>query len=85
MAIPSNHLSRKRVMASILVKCPHCQTESVCKKGFSPEGKQRYLCRNPACQRTFILNYTHKGCVPGIDKTIVDMAMNGSGIVELCW
>ena len=67
-------------MALISVSCPHCHDKNVCKMGFSSLGKQRYLCREAACQRSFILNYTHNGSIPGIDKKIIDMAMNGSGI-----
>ena len=67
-------------MATVKVTCPHCKTIEVCKKGFSPEGKQRYQCCNPECSRTFILDYERNGCVPGIHKKIIDMAMNGSGI-----
>ena len=67
-------------MAVVDVYCPHCHQKAVCKMGFTAARKQRYLCKNRACGRTFILNYSHNGCVPGIDQVIVDMAMNGSGI-----
>jgi transposase-like protein len=43
--------------------------------------KQRYLCQNQDCPRkTFILDYTYKGCLPKIKQQIIDMALNGSGI-----
>ena len=67
-------------MAVVDVYCPHCHQKTVCKMGFTAADKQRYLCKNADCGRTFILDYTHTGCTPGIDKLIVDMAMNGSGI-----
>jgi transposase-like protein len=31
------------------LKCPHCQSQQVVKKGFTVTGKQRYLCRS--CKR----------------------------------
>jgi insertion element IS1 protein InsB len=67
-------------MASVTVSCLYCHQAHVDKMGFSANGKQRYVCRNSNCRRTFILDYKHRGCIPGMDKTIVDMAMNGSGI-----
>ena len=51
------------------------------KNGKTPDGKQRFHCRNLACQRqTFLLEYTHKGFLPEVKTQIVDMARNGSGI-----
>jgi transposase-like protein len=36
---------------------------------------------NPACSgKTFKLTYRYAGCEPGIDKKIIDMAANASGI-----
>jgi transposase-like protein len=53
----------------------------VVKYGKTPDGKQRFHCRNLACQRqTFLLEYTKKGFLQEIKTQIVDMALNGSGI-----
>jgi insertion element IS1 protein InsB len=63
------------------VGCPTCQSPDVVKYGKTPDGKQRFHCRNRACQRqTFLLEYTHKGFLPDVKTQIVDMALNGSGI-----
>jgi len=53
----------------------------VVKYGKTPDGKQRFQCRNLACQRqTFLLVYTNKGFLPEVKTQIIDMALNGSGI-----
>lgn len=68
-------------MATIKVKCPLCHTTKVVKFGTSPEGKQRYQCKNVDCKKnTFLLEYTHKGYMPEIKQKIIEMALNGSGI-----
>lgn len=68
-------------MATIDVKCPYCQKTNVCKNGKCKNGEQRYLCKNPFCStKTFRLNYTYVGCTPGIERKIISLAINGSGI-----
>ena len=68
-------------MASIPVICPNCNSENVIKHGKSGEGKQRYRCLNSECTKnTFILDYSYQGCLAQTKETIIDMALNGSGI-----
>jgi insertion element IS1 protein InsB len=63
------------------VPCPSCQSTNVYRHGTSAEGKSRYRCLNPDCQRsTFILNYSYQGRLPEVKQQVVDMALNGSGI-----
>jgi transposase-like protein len=63
------------------VCCPTCQSTDVVKYGKTPGGKQRFHCRNLACQRqTFLMEYTNKGFLQEVKTQIVDMALNGSGI-----
>src|SRR5262245_817880 len=63
------------------VCCPTCQSTAVVKYGKTPDGNQRFHCRNLACQRqTFLLEYTKKGFLQEVKTQIVDMALNGSGI-----
>lgn len=63
------------------VLCPTCGQDDVVKHGRSGEGKQRYKCRNQDCScKTFILDPTYRGRLLSVKQTIVDMAMNGSGI-----
>jgi transposase-like protein len=63
------------------VLCPTCGQDDIVKHGRSGEGKQRYKCRHQDCTcQTFILDPTYQGRLPSVKQTMVDMAMNGSGI-----
>ena len=42
--------------------------------------KQRFLCQNDGCSKTFIQDYSDRGRLPEIKQRSVDMAVNGSGI-----
>jgi transposase-like protein len=65
----------------IAVTCPGCHSTDVVRNGKSPQGKQRYLCRNQECPRcSFILDYTNQGYQPEVKRKISEMAVNGSGI-----
>lgn len=67
-------------MAEIKVKCPYCGSEEVVFYGKHSTGKQRMLCKNPACShKTFQLEYTNNASIPGMKEKIVEMAMNGAG------
>jgi transposase-like protein len=65
-----------------ILHCPHCQGTDIVRHGKSPEGKQRYRCRE--CRegrgRTFLLDYAYAGQAPEVKQQIVEMAMNASGI-----
>jgi transposase-like protein len=68
-------------MVTEAVHCPICAGIDIYRHGYSATGKNRYICRNTECTRkTFIIDYTNKGYLPGVKQQIVDMAMNGSGI-----
>ena len=68
-------------MVLIPVRCPHCDTDQVVKRGKTETGKQRYLCQNEACRhRTFIRDYSYRACLPEVKQQIIDMALNGSGV-----
>jgi transposase-like protein len=63
------------------VKCPLCGGIDVVKHGKTANDKQRFICQATTCQgQTFILDYSDQGRLPEIKQTIVDMALNGSGI-----
>lgn len=71
-------------MAIINVKCPYCNEDNVSKNGKSNKGEQRYICNNSFCSaKTFRLDYRYNGCKPGMDKTIISMTLNGSGIRDI--
>jgi hypothetical protein len=49
-------------MITQVLHCPNCHGTDIVKHGKSPEGKQRYKCRETACdRRTFILDYAYPG------------------------
>jgi transposase-like protein len=64
-----------------VLHCPHCQGTDIVRHGQTRQGKQRYRCREHACQgRTFLLDYTYAGHSAEVKQQIADMAMNASGI-----
>ncbi len=68
-------------MVLIPVRCPHCGSDQVVKRGKTENAKQRYLCQQQECPtQTFILDYDYHGYVPEVKKQIIDMALNGSRI-----
>ena len=63
------------------ILCPHCQSNDVIKIGRTAQGIQRYRCKNRDCSVTsFQLEYQHNAYYPHIQKKMIDMAINGSGI-----
>ena len=58
------------------------QDTDMVRHGKSPEGKQRYRCRQCREQkgRTFLLDYSYAGQSPEVKEPIVEMAMHASGI-----
>ena len=68
-------------MITQLLHCPYCQGVDIVKNGKTPQRKQRYQCREQACEgRTFILDYAYPGQSRKVKQQIIDMALNGSGI-----
>ena len=68
-------------MITQVIHCPYCQGINLVKNGKTPQGKQRYQCRETVCDgRTFILSYAYPGQCRKVKQQIVDMALNGSGI-----
>jgi len=64
-----------------VLQCPYCQGVDIVNNGKTPQGKQRFLCRESLCDgRTFILDYSYPGQSLHVKQQIVDMALNGSGI-----
>ena len=64
-----------------ILDCPNCHGTDIVKHGKSPEGKQRYKCRENVCNgRTFILDYAYPGQSRQVKQQIVDIALNGSGV-----
>ena len=74
-------LRKEWPMTFIAVSCPHCQSDQIVKRGKTAKGTQRYLCQNTLCVRgSFLLDYCHRGCLPEVKQTIIDMSLNASGV-----
>src|SRR5215813_8809080 len=68
-------------MTFIAVRCPHCQSDHIVKRGKTARGTQRYLCQNTLCTKeSFLLDYYNRGCLPEVKQTIIDMSLNASGV-----
>jgi transposase-like protein len=68
-------------MVTQVLHCPSCQGTGIVRHGKTPQGKQRYRCRQCLDRgRTFLLDYSYPGQSPSIKEQMVEMAMNASGI-----
>jgi len=68
-------------MTYIAVRCPHCDSAQIVKRGKTHRGTQRSLCQNTACARgSFLLDYRNRGCLPEVKQQIIDMSLNASGV-----
>ena len=68
-------------MITQMLPCPYCHGINIVRHGTTPEGKQRYRCREcPERGRTFLLEYAYRGQSPHVKQQVVDMVMNSSGI-----
>jgi transposase-like protein len=68
-------------MVTQVLHCPSCQGTDIVRHGKTPQGKQRYRCRQCLDRgRTFLLDYSYPGQSPSIKEQMVEMAMNASGI-----
>jgi transposase-like protein len=68
-------------MITQVLHCPHCHGTDIVRHGTTPQGKQRYRCRETTCQgRTFLLDYSYPGQSQHIKDQMVELAMNASGI-----
>jgi transposase-like protein len=65
-------LRKERPMTFIAVRCPHCQSDQIVKRGKTARGTQRYFCQNTRCPKgSFLLDYCHRGCLPEVKQTIM--------------
>ncbi len=68
-------------MTFIAVRCPHCQSDQIVKRGKTARGTPRYLCQNTLCAKeSFLLDYCNRGCLPEVKHMIIDMSLNASGV-----
>jgi transposase-like protein len=70
-------------MPFIAVRCPHCQSNQIVKRGKTARGPQRCLCQNTRCAKgSFLLDSCNRGCLPEVQQQILDMRLKASGIRE---
>ena len=63
-------------MTFIVVRCPHCQSEQIVKRGKTARGTQCYLCQNTRCATgSFLLDYRNRGCLAEAKQQIIDMSL----------
>lgn len=68
-------------MITQVLHCPFCNGIDIVRHGRTPQGKQRYRCRESLCEgRTFVLDYTYPGQSRLVKQQMIDMTLNGSGI-----
>ena len=55
-------------MITQVLHCPYCDETDIVRHGLSPEGKQRYRCRQclEGRGRTFLLEYAYAGQSPAV-------------------
>src|SRR2546422_11713233 len=70
-------------MAFISVRCPHCHSDQIVKRGKTGCGTQRYLCQNATCATgRFLLAYRYQGRLPEVKHQIIEMSLNASGVAD---
>src|SRR5438132_214959 len=75
--------SKECLMTFIAVRCPHCHSDQIVKRGKTGYGTQRYLCQNPMCATgSFLLDYRYLGRLPEVKHQIIDMRLNASGVCD---
>ena len=68
-------------MTLIAVRCPHCHSEQIVKRGKTARGTQRFLCQNALCATgSFLLDYRNRGCLLEVKQQIIDMSLDASGV-----
>jgi len=66
------------------IHCPSCQGIDVVRYGKTSNGKERFICQDPDCEKeTFIMDYNYNGRLEGVKEQIVKMTLNGSGIRDI--
>ena len=63
------------------VHCPHCSSIEAVKNGRKPNGEQNYLCKS--CGKQFLARYHNRGSDPSIQRLLLRMLTNNSGIRDI--
>jgi hypothetical protein len=71
-------------MTFIAVRCPHCQSDQIVKRGKTGCGTQRYLCQNTTCTTgSFLLDYRYLGRLPEVKHQIIEIDPHRDGSISL--
>ena len=62
---------------TVLIICPHCNSDRIRRHSKSSTGKQRYACNS--CKKTFQREYSYEACNPSTRAKIYFQIINGSG------
>ena len=70
-------------MTFIAVRCPHCQSDQIVKRGKTARGTQRSFCQNTLCTKgSFLLDSCNRGCLPEVKHTIIDISNSHFGFAR---
>ena len=74
---PTAEKQQGAVLRLHAVRCPHCQSDQIVKRGKTARGTQRYLCQNTLCAKgSFLFDYCNRGCLPWYQDTFAKVASN---------
>ena len=74
-------LRKEWPMTFIAVRCPHCQSDQIVKRGKTARAPSAIYARTPSVpSAVFLLDYCNRGCLPEVKQTIIDMSLNASGV-----
>jgi len=63
------------------IHCTYCNGTNLHKNGKSPEGTQRWFCKE--CGKYFRLEYCYNACKKGVKEQIVTMTLNSIGVRDI--
>jgi transposase-like protein len=63
------------------IHCPHCNSTDLYRNGKSPNGTQRWYCKD--CKKYFRIDYSYNACKKGVEEKVVEMTLNGSGVRDI--
>jgi insertion element IS1 protein InsB len=68
-------------MTCIAVRCPHCHSEQMVKRGKTARATQRSLCQHALwATGSCLLDSRNRGCLSEVKQPIIDMRLNASGV-----
>ena len=63
------------------IQCPNCKGTDLQKNGKSPNGTQRWFCKD--CKKYFRLKYRYNACKHGVKEKIIELTLNNSGVRDI--